>query len=115
MIMTKLKPTLELIASCLIYSLIIILIDFVLILFFRQVSAQIVYSLSFVMLIEGGVGLTVGGTIVLYSPLSAKIGEVILHSKPWDAKRQREVETQAKTWIATGSILVSVALLISAF
>jgi hypothetical protein len=115
MIMTKLKPTLELFASCLIYSSIIILIDFVLILFFRQELAQIVYSLSFVVLIEGGVGLTVGGAIVLYSPLSAKMGEVILHSKPWDAKRQREAEAQAKTWIATGSILVSVALLISAF
>jgi hypothetical protein len=112
--MTNVKPILELLASCLIYSLIIMLIDFALVLFFTQELTSIVYSASFILLIEGGVGLTVGAAVAIYSPLGAKISEVVLHSKPWDAKRQKEAEKQGKTWIVTGTILVVLALAISA-
>lgn len=108
------KSTFELLASCLIYSLIIALIDIVLILLFRQAS-EIASSLSFIMLVEGGVGLTVGGITAFFSPLAGKIEEVIFHSEPWSAVRQKETEKQARTWIVTGSILVIVALLVSAF
>lgn len=112
--MANVKVILKSFASCLVYSLVVTLVDFVLILFFTQELIKIVYSLSFVMLIEGGVGLTIGGTLVLYSPLSGKVSEVIFRSKPWDAKRQKEAETQAKMWIATGGILLCLALLVSA-
>jgi hypothetical protein len=108
------KSTFELLASCLIYSLIIVLIDIVLILLFRQAS-EIASSLSFILLVEGGVGLTVGGITAFFSPLAGKIEEVIFHSEPWSAVRQKETEKQARTWIVTGSILVIVALLVSAF
>jgi len=111
---TIVKSTLELFASCLIYSLIIVLIDTVLILLFRQAS-EIASSLSFIILIEGGVGLTVGGITAFFSPLAGKIEEVLFHSKPWSADRQKETEKQARTWIVTGSILVIAALLVSAF
>jgi len=66
------------------------------------------------MLAEGGLGLTVGGAIALYSPIVSKMSEVLFHSKPWSATRQKEAEEQAKAWIVTGTILVLLALLISA-
>jgi len=108
------KTVLELLAKSLLYSLIVILIDFVLIFFLQGGLNQITDSLSFVMLLEGGIGLTVGGAVASYSPLSAKISEVFFHSKPWNAKRQKEAEKQARAWIATGIILVFAALLLSA-
>ena len=108
------KTTLELIARCLVYSSIVILIDFVLIVSLSGGLNQITYSLSFVMLLEGGIGLTIGGAAALYSPLVAKISETIFHSKPWNAKRQKDVENQAKIWIVAGIILILAALLLSA-
>ena len=108
------KFALELIARCLVYSLVVMFMDFIAVLLFTQKLDQIVPYLSLVMLAEGGVGLTVGGAIVLYSPIGSKIGEIIFHSEPWSAKRGKEAEKQAKTWIVTGSILVFAALLVSA-
>jgi hypothetical protein len=112
--MTATKSALKLLATCLAYSSIVILIDSVLVLFFSKEPYQIVSSLSFIMLIEGGLSLTIGGTIALYSPIINKMSEVLFHSKPWNATRQKEAEKQAKTWIVTGTILVLLALLISA-
>jgi hypothetical protein len=112
--MITLRNMLRLVAMCSLYSLIISLIDIILIVLFAGGLNQITYSLSFVMLLEGGIGLTVGGATVSYSPLTAKISETIFHSKPWTAKRQREVEAQARAWIVTGTILILTALLISA-
>lgn len=108
------KTVLELLAKSLLYSLIVVLIDFVLIFFLNEGLNKIIDSLSFVMLLEGGIGLTVGGATVFYSPLGAKISEVLFHSKPWNAKRLKEVEKQAEAWIATGIVLVFEALLLSA-
>jgi hypothetical protein len=107
------KTVLELLAVCLLYSLIVILIDFVLIFALQRGLDQITESLSFVMLLEGGIGLTVGGAVASYSPLGAKISEVFFHSKPWNAERRKEAEKQAGAWIITGIILVFAALLVS--
>jgi len=108
------KSALELLASCLIYSFIVILIDFVLVFFFIGQLTQITSPLSMVMLIEGGLGLIIGGAVALYSPIVSKVQEVFFHSEPWTAARQKQAEKQALAWIATGSILVLVAFLISA-
>jgi hypothetical protein len=107
------KTVLELLAKCLIYSLIVILIDFVLIFALQGGLNPMTDSLSFVILLEGGISLTVGGAVASYSPLSAKISEVLFHSKPWDAERLKEAERQARTWIVTGIILIFAALLLS--
>jgi hypothetical protein len=112
--MIRWKSLFEFIARCLIYSSIVILIDFVILVFLVGGFSEIIYSLSFVALFEGGISLVVGGAAALYSPASAKISEVIFRTKPWNAKRQKEVETQAKSWIATGLFLVLEALLLSA-
>lgn len=108
------KSALELLASCLIYSSIVILIDFVLVFFFIGQLTQIISPLSMVMLIEGGLGLIVGGAVASYSPLGAKINAVFFYSKPWNAERRKEAEKQAGAWIITGIILVFAALLVSA-
>ena len=71
------KTALGLFARFLVYSLIVILIDFVLIVSLTGGINQIKYTLSFVMLLEGGMGLIVGGATALYSPSVAKISEVL--------------------------------------
>jgi len=108
------KLVLELLGRCLLYSMIVIVIDFVVIFAFQGGLDQMIDSLSFVILLEGGLFLIVGGAVASYSPLSAKISEVLFHSKPWTAKRLKEAERQARTWIVTAIILVFIALLVSA-
>ncbi|MEM4733940.1 MAG: hypothetical protein QXD70_05380, partial [Candidatus Bathyarchaeia archaeon] len=75
---------------------------------------QIAFSLPLLLLLEGGIGLTVGGAVAFYSPLGAKMSEILFHSKPWTVQRQKEAEKQARTWIVTGTILILVSFLISA-
>jgi hypothetical protein len=108
------KTVVEFLARTLIYSLIVILINFVIVFFIQGGLNQITDALSFLLLFEGGLSLTVGGAAAFYSPLGAKISEVFFHSKPWNAKRQQEVETQARTWIIVGVLLVLAALFLSA-
>ena len=108
------KVVLELILRSLLYSSMVFLVDFILIFFIVGGFNQIIYDLSFLMLLEGGIGLAVGGAAASYSPIGAKLSEIIFHSKPWNAKRQKEVENQAKTWITTGIILIVIALSLSA-
>jgi hypothetical protein len=108
------RVALELIATCLLYSIIVILVDFVLILVFQRDLSQIVYILSFVSFAEGGGSLTIGGVIASFSSNLGKISETIFRSKPWDAKRLKEAERTARVWIITGLILFLFGLMISA-
>jgi hypothetical protein len=107
------KTVLESLSRCLIYSLTIILIDSIVIFALQGGLTQIIDSISFIVLLEGGIGLTVGGAVASYSPIGAKMGELLFHSKPWNAKRRKETERQARTWILTGIILICAALLLS--
>lgn len=109
------KTSIVLFARFLLYSLTLILIDVILIAFFSGgIDSQINYSLSFVMLLEGGIGLIVGGTVALYSPSLSKMNEVFFHHKPWSYKRQKQIEKQVEPLIIIGLILVIEALLLSA-
>jgi hypothetical protein len=112
--MIAFRNALEFFVRFLIYSLIVILIDFVLLAFFFGGMNQIASTLSFVLLLEGGISLVAGGATVLYSPSLAKISETIFHSTPWNSKRQKELEKQMNVFIGTGIILVFEALLLSA-
>jgi heme A synthase len=113
--MTNHKDALEFVSRCLLYSFIVISIDFVVVFFLSGEYTKNMYLLSFIALIEGGMALIIGGAVASYSPLSAKLSEIIFHTKPWNAKRQKEVEANARTWITTGVFLVLGALLLSAF
>jgi hypothetical protein len=112
--MTQIKFVLKLLVSCCVYALIVLLIDFVSILLLRVEQANFVSILSLLMLLEGGLGLIIGSAVALYSPVISKVEEVIFHSEPWDAKRQKQAEKQGYSWIVTGGILVLLALLVSA-
>jgi hypothetical protein len=112
--LTVAKLSLETFASCLLLSLIVILIDLGGVLLFTREPSQVASILFLVMLVEGGLGLIAGGAVAVYSPLGAKISEVFFRSEPWNAKRQKEAETQATAWIIIGCILVFAALLLSA-
>lgn len=108
------KTVLESLVRSSVYSLIIIIIDAILIVFLMAGTNQITYTLSFVILIEGGMSLIVGGAVALYSPSFGKISEVLFHSKPWNAKRQKETEKQMAVLIVIGIVLIIEALLLSA-
>ena len=108
------KKLLMLLGRSLVYSLIVILTNFlVAFLLVGDVHANLP-SISLFLLLEGGIFLTIGGTSVMYSPITAKILEVLLKAEPWNAKRQREMEKKALIWIISGVILVTIALLTSA-
>jgi hypothetical protein len=112
--MKKLRENLDNIAISLIYSLIIVLINLVIIFIFTQDIIQILYWLSFITLIEGGLGLIAGAGSVFYSPIFNKAFEKIFHTEPWDYKKQKRTEQQALKWIITGFLLIAEALIISA-
>ena len=100
--------------KCLIYSFIIIFIDFLICFFFIGLN-QLFYTLSLVVLLEGGVCLVGGGAAVLYSPSIAKINEVLFHSKPWTATQQKQIEKQIYVLIGIGAFLIVEALLLSIY
>jgi len=112
--MDRLKTALKLFASCLIYSLIITLIDFVIVFLFTKDFNQLLSSVSLILLLEGGLGLIMGGGAVMYSPVASKLGEILFKSEPWNAKRQKEVEKQAQVLIFAGFLLLLIGLLVSA-
>ena len=111
--MPEIKNVLTLIGSCFIYSLSVSLIDLIVVCVFSQDPASLTSVLSFIMLIEGGLGLISGGVAASYSPIFSKMGEVIFHSEPWNAKRQKNVEKQAQVLILVGFFLLLLALLVS--
>ena len=112
--MTLARSVLELVASCLVYSIIIILVDFGIVFVLQRELSQVAYALSLVVLVEGGLALLVGGAAASFSPTFGKIGATVFRSEPWDAKRLREAERTARVWIATGLILLLLGLLVSA-
>lgn len=111
--MSKNKKILEVFLKTFLYSLIIILINLIVIFFFTQDLNQIIYWLSLISLLEGGLGLVAGAGTVFYSPLFSKVTEKIFHSKPWTYKRQKKTEQQAQIWILTAFFLIINALIIS--
>ena len=108
------KIFIEFLFASFLYSLLVIFIDFVIIFFLQEGLIQILDTLSLVLLLEGGIGLTVGGATASYTPLGAKISEVLFRSETWTVNRQKEVEKHARAWIVTGIFLVCEALLLSA-
>ena len=111
--MLEIKNVLTLIGSCFIYSLLVALIDLIAVFVFTQNPAIVTSVLSLIMLIEGGLGLISGGVAASYSSIFNKMGEVIFHTEPWNAKRQKSVEKQAQVLILVGLFLLLLALLIS--
>lgn len=108
------KTSLEYLIRSLFYSFIVFFIDAILIIIINLGMNQIGETLSFLLLVEGGICLVVGGAVALYSPSVGKINEILFHSKPWNAKRQKEIEKHMGVIIITGTFLIIEALLLSA-
>ena len=102
-------------ARCLVVSFIISLVSLVVIFLWTRDSNTISGYVSLALLLEGGLSLVIGGVVASFSHVIGKASEGVFHSEPWDAKRQKEAETQARTWIATGIFLVLAGFLASAF
>jgi hypothetical protein len=88
-------------------------VTLVVILIFTREPGKFLLLLTYGLLIEGGLALTSGGAAASFSPVIGKIGERFVHSAPWDAKRVREAEKQARVWIVTGAFLFVFGLLVS--
>ena len=112
--MKRLREILDITATSIIYSLIVILINLVVIFILTQDIIQSLYWLSLITLIEGALGLIAGGGSVLYSPIFNKAFEKLFNSEPWDFKRQKRTEQQALKWIISSIFLIIEALIISA-
>ena len=108
------KTAFKLLLRLFLYSVIIILLDALIIVLLSWGVETFAYTLSLVMLIEGGLGLIFGSVLAAYSPSAAKISEFLFHSKPWNLNRQKENEKQMRTVIVTAFILIIEALLVSA-
>jgi hypothetical protein len=108
------KTALAHLAKLFLYSVIITLIDASMIFLLYYRADTFAYTLSLTMLIEGGVGLIFGSFFASYSPSTAKLSEILFHSKPWDFSRQKEMEKEMRAVIITALILVIEALLVSA-
>jgi len=113
--MIKLKNVLKMLTRFFVYSIIIFFIDLIFIIFLTEQTNQIIYNLSFLMLLEGGIGLVVGGIIVSYSPSVAKMSEVFFKSEPWNFTRQKQIEKNMIVLILTGFFLIIESILLSAF
>ena len=112
--MGKLRSALELTVSCFVYCLVVALASFgVLFLFFRDLS-RVSSIFPLVLLLEGGLGLVVGGTSASFSGAVGKLSEFLLRSEPWDARRQKDAEIKAQAWIVTGVLLILLGFLVSA-
>ena len=89
-------------------------VTLIVIFIFTQEPKRILLYLTYALLVEGGLALVTGGVLASFSPFIGKIGENVIHSKPWDAKRLKEAEHQATLWILTGTFLFLFGLLTSA-
>jgi len=104
----------ELIASCVVYSIVVLGIDFLLVLFFKQELSQITAMVSLILVLEGGLGLTFGGVVAMYSPVVSKVGEILFRSEPWNQERRKTSEKQGQVLIVVGLFLLLIGLVISA-
>ena len=111
--MTKISAALRLLASCLVYALIAMLVTLVVVVVFTRELEQILLWLTYALLVEGGLALVIGGSVASFSSTFGKIEAVVFRSEPWDAKRLREAERTARVWIVTGLFLFLFGLLVS--
>ena len=104
----------KLLAACLVYALIVVSVDSAVILALVRDVYRLAYPLQILVLTEGALGLIIGGLVGSNSPSIGKIEEIIFRVKPRAVAQHRDTQKKAKLWIATGVILVVLALLLPA-
>lgn len=111
--MTNTREVLDLLASCSVYSVLVVLIDIILLFLLHQELNQILFYLSLILLAEGGLGLAAGGFIGMNSPIIKRIEDYFFRAKVQKPKYKQEPEKHARTLIVTGLFLIIIALLVS--
>lgn len=113
--LSRAKSTLILLVSCAVYALVVALPTLAVILVFTQEVERILLYLSHALLVEGGLALVTGGVVASFSPAIGRVSAGIFNKKPWDAKRLKAAEGDARVWIVTGTFLFLMGFLVSAF
>ncbi len=118
--MEKIKKIFPLLRECVIYSVIIFAIDFVAVLILSfYIPLGVTSFLSFMLLVESGIGLTLGGTFDLLSSASmSKILEEISRSKkkePWTIRKYKIDHLITNKVIVTSGIVFFSGLILSLF
>ena len=111
--MTNTHAVLDLLASCLVYSIFVIVIDIILLFVVYEELSQILFYLSLILLAEGGLGLIAGGFIGMNSPIINRIEDYFFRVKVQKPKDKKEPEKHARILIMTGLFLIIIALLVS--
>ena len=113
--MSRLKSAVKFTSECFAISIIVALVDLGVVYLFVRDPIRVVLYLSLVLLLEGGLGLLVGGIVASFSRVINKIGEKLHRSESWTATSQKEAERNSRPWIVTGVLLLLLGLLVSAF
>jgi hypothetical protein len=113
--MSRLKSAVKFVVECFAISLIVALADLGVVYLFVRDPIRVVFYLSMTLLLEGGLGLLVGGVVASFSRVINKIGEKLHKSESWTAISQREAERNSRPWIVTGVLLLLFGFLVSAF
>ncbi len=94
---------------------ILVLFNLIIVSLFASGYPVVLYYTSLVTVLEGGLGLVLGGlSVVAAGPSITKVQEKLVHGEPWSAKRARESEARARVFFFFSAYLIVIGFLISA-
>lgn len=100
----KLRAATTVLAKTLLFSNIFVLLNIVIVSSFMVDALIVTYYVSLLTILEGAVGLVIGGlTVISSGPSMTKVGEKVLHGEPYSAKRARQAEGTARGVSSTHS------------
>jgi hypothetical protein len=109
----RLRGLVAITLEALLFSDIVVLFNFILISFFLSDTQGVMYLVSLVTLIEGGLGLTLGGLAVIGAgPGVSKIGEKVFNRAPYTPERAKHAEGVARVFIFFSVILLAIGFLL---
>ena len=92
---------------------IILLLDIIIVSISFTDAGVVVYFVSLLMLLEGGMGLVVGGLLVVSAgPGMTKVGERIFHGEPYTVQRYRHREGEARVLFLVSVLLIVIGYLL---
>lgn len=94
---------------------ILVLFNIIIVSFLASDYQVVLYYISLVTLLEGGLGLVIGGlSVVAAGPAITKVQEKLVHGQPYSTKRTRESEARARLFFFFSAYLIVIGFLISA-
>jgi hypothetical protein len=94
---------------------ILVLFNIIIVSYLASDYQVVLYYTSLVTLLEGGMGLVIGGlSVIAAGPTITKMQEKLVRGQPWSAKRARESEARARLFFFFSAYLIVIGFLISA-